>query len=744
MGAALDVLHASKWAMGCGRLRDAEAGYRWLLDLRPWPGELAGVAREDIALALAEVLLDCADGEGFLVVHRSWASASGATWWKWDALAAQRCTDMGLLSDARKRWGALIAAARLAGDPWAASRARAQHAMTLLLLNRLDEAWDDPAFLAFDGAGAEEDAAWTGWTSARRWGGGRGRTPATTEAILEREGPGPPVRAAERDGAGLWEAPPRDPRARVWLARLANRTLVALDQGYTDAARALVAAVEGPLALPLDPSLAARVAWLRGLICWAEGDLTRAEHELAAACDGALGGGLLLDAWNAARAATLVAASLGRSPNPWRTTERDLRDKIVGLLTPEDRVFFLANRADAVDQTVVDELARAADPGEALTALHAIQGTRWGATEEREPHERRPKRVGKTSLSTRIWQWIGLRSGFAEEPLDLAWIPADAAVLVQVVVDGEVAMFVTTRERCRVIRVRCARVELARRVEAAVREVYDAGRPWSAPAIGSALTELADTVGVAAITRELGPSVNRVFLMPDGPCVQAPWAALPFEGAPWVARMEIGTLSVLRKARSSWRPAIERGVHGVAVTRGEPRPLPLTAHDLSAISERGWSVTRLENPTREDLARSLAEACAAHLACHGTFDGDDPLSSGLHVDGALLDLDAISRLDLRRLALTVLAACWTGEVTQLPGRELFGVPISLHAAGVGAVLAPSWPVPDQAGAGVARALWGHMRSSDAVGALAAMQRAAWPSRRPLLWAGWRAWVDGVG
>lgn len=723
-----EVLRAARWAMARGRLRHAEEGYRWLLGLRPWPQSLAGVAREEVALALAEVLLDRADGRGLVAVLDDWAPRGAGCPWRWRAIEAQRMTDIGLLSDARAHWGELAEAAHAAGDPWATALARAQRDAVLLQLNRLDEARGGARLLAFDGVGAlGEEAVWNAWADARASGA-------------------EPTRTRSPAGVARWSPPPPTARARAWLARLSNRVVLALDAGAVDEAARLLDAIEGGVETHGEPALGARVAWVTGLVAWAAGDLGGVLDRLGGACEDFLRCDLRLDAWNAARAATVVAASHGLDPSAWRRTERDVRERLAGELTSADRVFFLATRGAAVNQDIADAVARANDPRHALDALRLVQGFRWGSARDDASGEAGRDSPGPaTAPTTRVWQWLALRRGFAEEPFDLAWLPPDVAVLDQVVLDTHTATFVVTQRGCRVVRASTGRRELSTRVEAALGEVLAARRITGLMGAGSALTDLAAAYALPEIVKALGATTRRVLIRPDGPGVQVPWAALPVEGAPWVARVEIGCVSTLRRSTAGGRVPTDRSICGVAVERSEYGTLPLASGDLRGVAEAGW---RLAPPSgassRAGVLAALSGAGGAHFACHGVWNGDDPMRSGLWLEDARLDLAALCRLDLRGLELAVLAACWASEATQVPGRELVGIPFALHAARVGAVVAPTWPIPDHAGEGFARRFWGHVRARDAVGALAATQREVLGSLSPRSWAGWRVWVDGVG
>jgi hypothetical protein len=99
--------------------------------------------------------------------------------------------------------------------------------------------------------------------------------------------------------------------------------------------------------------------------------------------------------------------------------------------------------------------------------------------------------------------------------------------------------------------------------------------------------------------------------------------------------------------------------------------------------------------TPDAVLRAMDGADVVHLACHGTFEEQNPLFSAVHLHGgALLAHDL---LRLRRVPrLVVLAACEVGRSAELPGDELLGLPGALLAMGVQSVVAAHGLLPDTA------------------------------------------------
>jgi hypothetical protein len=125
-----------------------------------------------------------------------------------------------------------------------------------------------------------------------------------------------------------------------------------------------------------------------------------------------------------------------------------------------------------------------------------------------------------------------------------------------------------------------------------------------------------------------------------------------------------------------------------------PSSLPHARAELESIADmlpNGHSRTLYEHQAgRQPLLDALAGANLVHLSCHGQFQPDDPLESGLLLADGQLTLREIlapgfTALDSARLA--VLSACQTAiaDFRNLPD-ESIGLPAGLTQAGVPSVV----------------------------------------------------------
>jgi CHAT domain-containing protein len=86
-----------------------------------------------------------------------------------------------------------------------------------------------------------------------------------------------------------------------------------------------------------------------------------------------------------------------------------------------------------------------------------------------------------------------------------------------------------------------------------------------------------------------------------------------------------------------------------------------------------------------------------HFSCHGFYDWQDPMGSGLKLAGGkiLTVSDIIARLDLRAARLLTLSACETGltDIRRSPD-EYIGLPAGFMQGGTPAVISTLWAVND--------------------------------------------------
>ena len=126
----------------------------------------------------------------------------------------------------------------------------------------------------------------------------------------------------------------------------------------------------------------------------------------------------------------------------------------------------------------------------------------------------------------------------------------------------------------------------------------------------------------------------------------------------------------------------------------------------SSNSASGSNSIYIEEPTKKEFTDMLENTAKnennsnnnnnnnfdiLHLSCHGFFNKNDPMSSGLLFLGELLRAKEI--LDLKINAeLVTLSACETGKNENKPGEELVGLTRSFLYAGTPSVLVSLWKV----------------------------------------------------
>ena len=100
--------------------------------------------------------------------------------------------------------------------------------------------------------------------------------------------------------------------------------------------------------------------------------------------------------------------------------------------------------------------------------------------------------------------------------------------------------------------------------------------------------------------------------------------------------------------------------------------------------------------TAAEVHGAMEGADLVHLAAHGTFRSDAPLFSSLRLADGPLTVYELERLRAAPDTL-VLPACDAAQSSRCgPGDELLGTAAALLGLGVGSVVAPVLPVPDEA------------------------------------------------
>jgi tetratricopeptide (TPR) repeat protein len=222
-------------------------------------------------------------------------------------------------------------------------------------------------------------------------------------------------------------------------------------------------------------------------------------------------------------------------------------------------------------------------------------------------------------------------------------------------------------------------------------------RTIARPIDDMALASAAGAAKVLALFRSELTSARRVRFFPYGMSDRVDWHALPWNGRPLAASLEVEYgLDLPMQTGSRPAPDIRRSALIVANPTGDLAAATSEA-DLVARALGAWQVIRIEgaNATRQALLNELKQARLFHYAGHAEVVASQGLSSALLLNGN-------ARIELGDLLATasvpdfvVLSACDAAAVG--PGHpSLMGLGQAFIAAGAQAVIAPNRPINDTA------------------------------------------------
>ena len=211
-----------------------------------------------------------------------------------------------------------------------------------------------------------------------------------------------------------------------------------------------------------------------------------------------------------------------------------------------------------------------------------------------------------------------------------------------------------------------------------------------------------------------------VWLVPHGPLHYLPLHALTVDGRYLIERNPVcyaPSASVMKYCKAKRTGRRERALV-VGDSRGD-----LAHAREEALTVAGFFGARpylREEATkatiRDLLVREGETLDVLHLACHGRFDAEDALRSGILLapgpnDAEDLDatLTAEELLTYRmRADLVTLSACDSGVNEQRPGDELIGLTRALIYAGTPSVIVSLWHVDDLSASLLMRGFYRHL------------------------------------
>jgi tetratricopeptide (TPR) repeat protein len=192
-----------------------------------------------------------------------------------------------------------------------------------------------------------------------------------------------------------------------------------------------------------------------------------------------------------------------------------------------------------------------------------------------------------------------------------------------------------------------------------------------------------------------------VWLVPHDGLHYVPLHALPVDGLPLTRRNPVVYTpngSVMRYCQEKRTHRPRRAAIVVGDSRGD---LPFAREEAGVVGDTLGSAPIVgAQATRTRILSALAEEeprDVVHVACHGYFDPDDALRSGVVLaaagGGDVLTAGEIFGLELHT-DVVVLSACESGINAQRPGDDLLGLTRALIYAGTPSVIVTLWRVDD--------------------------------------------------
>lgn len=252
---------------------------------------------------------------------------------------------------------------------------------------------------------------------------------------------------------------------------------------------------------------------------------------------------------------------------------------------------------------------------------------------------------------------------------------------------------------------------------------------------------------VLAETQDGGCPANRLIWAADGPLHRLPIGALRRDRAYLIERSTVvNTLSGSFHARLRatpkepwWRQGRRR--EGLIVAGTPDQSLRFVQDEGRCVSLSFRRSTLLEGAkaTKKAVRDRWSRARAVHFACHADLPVGQPRAARIELPSGeeWSAAEWVEETGSAGIPLVTLSACRSAELAELFGRDVFGLVGGVLAAGVHAVVAGLWSVPDRETRDFMARFYRHLMRLDPAEALAQTQRDAilgcGPESHPLSW-----------
>ncbi|MBW4643102.1 MAG: CHAT domain-containing protein [Goleter apudmare HA4340-LM2] len=276
---------------------------------------------------------------------------------------------------------------------------------------------------------------------------------------------------------------------------------------------------------------------------------------------------------------------------------------------------------------------------------------------------------------------------------------------------------------------------------------------------------LADTLQLPKILERLPKHIQALTIVPDDILHGFPFAAIIYKGKYLIEHyaLAIAYESPSKPIKAKRHIPVKKQALVIGISNGNQhfRPLPGVRRELQHINQ--WldshqiNYLQLENNHAHKAAiiETLSKATLLHIACHGTFEANQPDRSGLVLisdSGAqsILSLRELCEIDLTKLRHATLSSCWSADHFILPRRWIISLPETLWRAGTASILGSLWEIDDQVAVSFMARFYHYLDKLPRDQALRRTQLDCLASRlpncsfetvNPLFWAGFNLYGD---
>ncbi|PAX59657.1 CHAT domain-containing protein [Brunnivagina elsteri] len=228
---------------------------------------------------------------------------------------------------------------------------------------------------------------------------------------------------------------------------------------------------------------------------------------------------------------------------------------------------------------------------------------------------------------------------------------------------------------------------------------------------GQEITDnLADILQLPKIFDCIPKHIRGLTIVPDDILHGFPFASIIYKGKYLIEHyaLAIAYESKSKPVKPKQPIPLKKQALVIGISKGNKkfRPLPGVIRELPHINQ--WldshqiNYLQLVNNDAQKAAiiETISKASLLHIACHGTFEPNQPDSSGLVLisdsgEQEILSLRELSEIDLTKLRHATLSSCWSADHFILPRRWIISLPETLSRAGTQSILGSLWEVDDQ-------------------------------------------------